>query len=215
MKRRSFLPPIPEYELVAGLLARAADALLDDDIPLCERCLRDADLRPLREFAYRICGPIDLVIHRQSRNPVYVKQPSRAGSRMPSAALTRVDLARDGYRCRYCTSRVILKETQKVFTAACPSAARWGRNNEAKHFGLATLTASIDHVVPFQRGGGNEPRNLVTACGPCQFGRNQWTLEEVEIDDPRNYPPVVDDWDGLSRLVGLKPRLSQRDRAEI
>ncbi len=121
---------------------------------------------------------------------------------MPSNAVELDIYARDGWRCRYCASRVILKQARKRFVKADPAAARWGRTNEEKHFGLATLTASIDHVVPFMRGGDNQPGNLVTACGPCQFGRNQWLLSEVEIADPRDFPPVVDDWDGLSRLLG-------------
>jgi 5-methylcytosine-specific restriction endonuclease McrA len=79
--------------------------------------------------------------------------------------------------------------------------ARSGRANDDKHFGLATLTASIDHVQPFKRGGSNEPGNLVTACGPCQLGRNQWLLSEVEIADPRDFPRPIDEWHDLSRLT--------------
>jgi DNA-directed RNA polymerase subunit RPC12/RpoP len=201
MRRRCFLPPIPEYTLCADLLSRAADALLAKDMVACERYLREADLRPLREFAYRICGPINLELHRQSKNPVYARAGERSGPRMPSTKVEHQIYTRDGHRCRYCSSRVVLKEARKAFVSACPTPARWGRTNEEKHFGLATLTASIDHVRPIRRGGDNDPHNLVTACGPCQFGRNQWTLEEVEIEDPRNYPALVDGWDGLSRLT--------------
>lgn len=48
----------------------------------------------------------------------------------------------------------------------------------------------------------DEP-NLVTACNACQFGRGQWTLEEVGFFDPREYPPFLDEWDGLTRLSRL------------
>lgn len=214
MLRRSFLPPIDEYELAADLLASAADALLSNEITSCEHYLRQADLRPLRNFAYLLCGPINPAIHRQSKNPTYDSQQIQVGPRMPSAAVTRETFARDGYRCRYCGSRVILKQAQKAFSAACPNAARWGRTNEEKHFGLAILSASIDHILPFRRGGTNDLENLVTACGPCQFGRNQWILEEVEIEDPRKHAPHIDGWDGLSRLIGFKPRPLQLADAE-
>ena len=200
--RRSFLPPIPEHALAADLLSQAADALLRGDAAECNRCLRAADLRALRDFSYLVCGPINPSIHRQAKNPVYDRSCVRPGPRMPSKAVELDIYARDGWRCRYCASRVILKQARKRFVKADPVAARWGRTNEEKHSGLATLTASIDHVVPFMRGGDNQPRNLVTACGPCQFGRNQWLLFEVEIADPRDFPPIVDDWDGLSRLLG-------------
>lgn len=201
MLRRSFLPPIPEYKAAADLLSRAADALLAGDSAACERYLCEADLRALRDFSYLVCGPINPSIHRQTKNPVYERSAVRVGPRMPSKAVEHEVFARDGWRCRYCSSRVILKEARKRFVEAHPSIARWGKTNEDKHFGLATLAASIDHVKPFKRGGGNEPGNLVTACGPCQFGRNQWLLSEVEIVDPRDFPPLIDEWDGLSRLL--------------
>lgn len=204
MHRRSFLPRIPEFELAATLLSQAADAYISGDDSLCEKLLLEADLRPLRDFAYLVAGPINPEIHRQTKNPSYVPLPRSELPRMPNASETRDIYARDGYRCRFCEARVIVKEARKVFEKAFPLAARRGNSNEANHFGLSTLTASIDHLVPFRRGGTNDPLNLVTACGPCQYGRNQWTLQEVQIEDPRNYPPIIDDWDGLTRLVGFK-----------
>ena len=208
MLRRSFLPRIPEFDEAATLLSQAADAYMSGDSPLCEKLLLAADLRPLRDFAYLVAGPINPVIHRQSKNPSYILLPCSKFPRMPKAAETRLVYARDGYRCRFCEARVIVKEAKKVFEKAFPLAARKGNSNEENHFGLATLTASIDHLVPFRRCGTNDPNdlsNLVTACGPCQYGRNQWTLEEVQIENPKKFPPIVDDWDGLTRLVGFKP----------
>ena len=210
MLRRSFLPPIPEFEVAATLLSRAADAYMSGNNSLCEKFLVDADLRPLREFAYLVAGPINPEIHRQSKNPSYIPPPRGELSRMPNAVETRHIYLRDGYRCRFCEAHVIVKEARKVFEKAFPLAARKGKSNEDNHFGLSTLTASIDHVVPFRRGGTNDPLNLVTACGPCQYGRNRWTLDEVQIEDPRNFPPIVDSWDGLTRLVGFKKSKAAR-----
>lgn len=206
MLRRSFLPPIPEHKTAADLLSLAANALIENNLSLAEQLIQEADLRALRDFDYLISGPINPAIHRQSKNPKYPKIET-SGSRMPSTTVSRQVYARDGYRCRFCSSRVVLKEARKVLCDSFPKAARWGNTNEGKHFGLAVLSASVDHVLPFKRGGTNDLSNLVTACSPCQFGRNQWTLEEVEIEDPRSYAPVVDEWDGLSRLVGFKPKL--------
>ena len=81
---------------------------------------------------------------------------------------------------------------------------RWDNTNQGCHFELAVLAASIDHVVPFARSGNSDPENLVTTtCNPCQFGRGNWLLEEVELEDPRTYPPLIDSWDGLKRLRRL------------
>jgi hypothetical protein len=204
MLRRSFLPRIPEFDIAATLLSQAADAYLLGDHSLCEKLLIEADLRPLRDFAYLVTGPINPEIHRQSKNLSYTPVPRSDLSRMPNAAETRYVYSRDGYRCRFCEARVIVKESRKIFEKEFPVAARKGNTNEENHFGLATLTASIDHIIPFRRGGTNDLLNLVTACGPCQYGRNQWTLEEVQIEDPRIFQPIVDGWDGLMRLVRFK-----------
>ncbi len=203
MIRRSFLPAIPEFEKAADLLSQAADFLIAGDLENCGECLVQADLRPLREFAFLIAGPIKLEIHRQSKNPVFDPVPKENRPRMPSLSESRAIFARDGYRCRFCQSRIVVKEAHKVFAKFLPEQARKSRINEDNHFGISTLTGSIDHLLPYSRGGGNEPENLVTACGPCQFGRNQWTLEEVQIENPMKYEPIVDDWDGLSRLMPL------------
>ena len=78
-------------------------------------------------------------------------------------------------------------------------AVQYRGTNEPDHHARSTLSASIDHIVPYAHGGTNDLTNLLTACGPCQFGRNQWTLDEVEV--PFLYPPVIDAWDGLARLI--------------
>jgi len=204
MCRRCFLPPLPEHDCAANLLSKAADALLVGDLAQAETLLVKADLKPLEEYRYSIAGPINPAIIRQTKLPVFERLPSRRHSHMPTLAVTRQVLARDGYRCRFCGVRVVVKEAQKTFTAALPKAARWGPRNQDCHFGLAILRASIDHVVPFQRGGSNEPENLVTTCNPCQFGRGVFLLDEVELEDPRKYPPVIDSWDGITRLRGMR-----------
>ena len=41
----------------------------------------------------------------------------------------------------------------------------------------------------------------MTACWPCNFGKEDHTIEELGLYDPRLREPVVDNWDGLERLV--------------
>ena len=99
-------------------------------------------------------------------------------------------------------SPVLPRERTGIFVGMepDPEVARWGTRNADKHSALAALSASLDHVVPHSRGGSNEESNLVTACNACQFGRGQWTLEEVGFIDPREFKPALDAWDGLTRL---------------
>ncbi len=212
--RRCLMEPIIEHRLAADLLSIAANSLLAGDFRRCASFLAQADMRELREFAYKVAGPISFEIHRQTRMPQFTPTTIRGIKRMPSKIIERQIYKRDGWHCRYCESRVISKEARNIFRRYFPVVARKGRTNEDNHFGLATLSATLDHLVPHKRGGSNEPENLVTACGPCQFGRGVWLLEEVQIEDPRNRSPILDGWDGLTRLLHKKfPNISSQPTA--
>jgi 5-methylcytosine-specific restriction endonuclease McrA len=203
--RNSFLPLIPELETAIELLDKAAHAMLAHDFDTARELIAQADIKEVCEFNAKITGPTDPAIHWQSTTPPSaVPSNERASVRMPTSKEEQAIFERDGWRCQYCGCRVISKRARSVLTKIFPSEARWGRANSDKHCALVTLTASLDHILPHSRRGTNEPSNLVTACGPCQFGRNQWTLEEVGFNDPRERPPITDSWDGLIRIVGQK-----------
>ena len=212
--RRCLMAPILHYELAADLLSTAADSLLSGDFARCSALLVQADMRELRDFSYKVAGPISFEVHRQIKMPRFTPTPIEGIKRMPSKKIERQIYHRDGWRCRYCGSRVISKEARNIFQRHFPREARKGRTNEDNHFGLATLSATLDHILPHKRGGSNETENLVTACGPCQFGRGVWLLEEVQVEDPRIRPPILDEWDGLTRLLRNKlPNISSQPTA--
>ena len=88
-----------------------------------------------------------------------------------------------------------------------PGAIRWDKKATLGcHAGFWTLWGSVDHVVPRARGGLNEAENLVTACMVCNFAREAYTLEQLGIADPRSRQPVLDGWDGLTRLFTYATR---------
>ncbi len=213
--RNCFLPPIPEFDAAATLLDQSAHAVLAGDYESAKRFLREADLPEICAFTVRITGPIDPEIHWQKAMPIdAIPKAMRAGLRMPSSTVELSIFRRDGWRCRFCGSRVISRRARTIIATLFPAEARWGKSfHTQKHCALGSLAASLDHIVPHARGGSNEESNLVTACTPCQFGRNQWTLEEVGFTDPRSRAPVPDAWDGLTRLIGVKllrPELDNR-----
>lgn len=200
--RNCFLPPIPALEQAITLLDQAVDATLMDDQESACQLIKQADMPEIYEFMMQICGRTDPKIHRQHSLPKdTLPKSARIGKRMPTARVERAIFARDGYRCRFCGIRVISRKAIRTLVKLYPEVARWGRSNIEKHYALSALSISLDHVLPHSRGGTNEEANLVSACTLCQFGRNAWTLEEVEFNDPRERPPVVDDWDGLTRLL--------------
>lgn len=198
--RACFLPPIPELALAADWLSLAVDATLQGREDEAKRWIVEADLPVLGEFAQRITGKVDPAIHWQSRMPTTLVA-DRVKQRMPSASVEYGIYQRDGWRCRFCEIRIISPNARKRLVAWYPTVARWGRANRDKHHGLSALTATLDHILPHSRGGTNDETNLVAACGMCQFGRGHWTLEEVGFTDPRDRAPIVDAWDGLTRLL--------------
>ncbi len=200
--RRSFLKPIPQISLAAELISKAADCFLIGDLDLAQDYLKKADITEIGEFTRSIASCISVEVHRVrvvESAPPYLTE--RVTKRMPSKSLENQIYNRDGWRCRFCDSKVISKTARKILNENFPDAARWGSKNIQKHYGLALMESTLDHITPHSRGGDNEPNNLVTACGPCQFGRGGWVLDEVGLLNPFLFEPIVDDWDGLTRLI--------------
>ncbi|MGF6228712.1 5-methylcytosine-specific restriction endonuclease McrA [Inquilinus ginsengisoli] len=202
--RRCLLSPIPELDEAVDLLSEAADGLLAGNENLARDRIQRADMAAIHDWASRIMGSVDDEIHRY--RPVAgfadaVAQAERAALRMPGRSILDGIYARDGYRCRFCGSRVVLSTARRAMEARLPGALRWGGSNREQHAAFFALTATVDHLVPHSRGGDNDPGNLLTTCQACNFGRNDWLIEEVSLIDPRNRPPLVDGWDGLKRLT--------------
>ncbi|WP_256898842.1 HNH endonuclease [Pseudomonas syringae] len=63
------------------------------------------------------------------------------------------------------------------------------------------MWAQYDHVLAHARGGDNSIDNTILTCAPCNFGKMNYTLEELNLVDPRVRPPVASSWDGLERLL--------------
>ena len=201
--RRCFLTPIPELSSAADLLAFAADQLLAGDVVNARKLVIEADMPVIAAYTTLVTGAVNPLVHWQLTMPSISVGAERSVQRMPSSSAERAIFVRDGWRCRYCGTRVIDRGMRARLHRCLPDVARWGARNAEKHTALAALSASLDHIVPHSRGGTNDEPNLVTACNACQFGRGQWTLAEVGFFDPREYPPVIDKWDGLTLLSRL------------
>ncbi len=201
--RPCLAPPIREFAVAADLLDDAADALLAGDEAGAHVALRLADLPAIFVHAQRIMGRIDPDIHRL--RPVPPRNDSvRITARMPPAAVTRAVFARDGWRCRFCACRVVPREVRDRLRRLLPGAIPWSKE-AGYHAAFYAITATLDHVLAHAAGGTNDLDNLVTACWPCNFGRGAYSLAEFGLSDPRTRDPIIDDWDGLTRILHLKP----------
>lgn len=117
---------------------------------------------------------------------------------------------RDGYHCQYCGIRLVSGKVLKALIKALnTSAFRRGPRNIDTHGILCIFYPSADHVIPWNKGGRTDMNNLVTSCVPCNFGKDQFTIEQIGIENPLDREPLVDDWNGmLSYLDGIKKATS-------
>jgi hypothetical protein len=161
-----------------------------------------ANLPEIMEYAISIVGKMSIDVHRQVKRPKCLPLSERDLTRMPSRSEQDAIFLRDGWRCRFCGVKVICKSARTVITRCFPISAHWPRLEFERHSALYALASSLDHVEPHGRGGKNDASNFVTACYCCQFGRGEWTLTEVEVENPLVHDPVIDAWDGLTRLRG-------------
>ncbi len=84
---------------------------------------------------------------------------------------------------------------------AYPKELRWGTTNPEQHAAFQCMWLQYDHILPHSRGGDNSLENMIITCAPCNYGRSEYTLEEVGLIDPRTVPVQHTVWDGLERFL--------------
>jgi hypothetical protein len=198
--RNSFVEPIAELDLAAKLLDAAADSLLIGDRGTTASLIALADRSEILQYTLRICSGLSDEVHGRTKLTKGIPKEARDTTRMPGKEAQYLIFRRDGWRCRYCGIKVISTAARRKLVAIFPEQTKWARKEFERHSSLYAMAASLDHIVPHSRGGKNEPSNFVTACYCCQFGRGNFTLEEVRFNHPLQRPPIVTGWDGLSRL---------------
>ena len=188
--RRCLIEPNPELDLAAKVLDAAADALLIGNLELASKLVICADMKEIMERAVRMVGALSVEVHRQVHRPAVLPPAERESLRMPATGTEQYIFNRDGWRCRFCSIKVISRPARNAVARIFPNETRWNLKEFVRHSALYAMAASLDHVVPHSRGGTNQIENLVTACYCCQFGRGEWTLKEAELYDPGTSSPL-------------------------
>ncbi|OYX43753.1 hypothetical protein B7Y94_00865 [Candidatus Saccharibacteria bacterium 32-49-12] len=129
--------------------------------------------------------------------PIKDRYPVRSPARLQDAVFER-----DGYRCRYCGNRLIDQRLLRGFAKALGSPIfTRGTTNLTSHAIIHIAWPVADHVVPWSRGGETAMGNLVASCAPCNYGKADFTIEQIGISNPLDRLPVMDGWDGLRSLT--------------
>jgi 5-methylcytosine-specific restriction endonuclease McrA len=110
---------------------------------------------------------------------------------------------RDAWTCRFCGARTIDLRVLQAVSALCPVELSFHPNWKfgASHLLYWTHSSSLEHVVPFARGGADDDTNFVTTCYGCNDARGDLLLEEIGW---LLRSPASSGWRGLTEhLVAL------------
>lgn len=150
--------------------------------------------------------PIRNVVHRTvSGDTIKVARSDRDPDRRIHPTVRHAVLARDGYTCRYCGVGVVPVEVRNLVFSLYPLVRSVKDRPHRNHAAFDALWLQYDHVVPHCHGGPSSPENVVISCGLCNYGKDQYTLAQLDLEDPRMRDPVASAWDGLTRLLPSSP----------
>lgn len=195
--------PIPEIYEAAQLLNQATDAHIQSDFKLAEQLILKADNPKIREWTEFIwgMGGIFSEFKKKLGDPVQVAKEDRDPLRMPDKIVVKQLLDRDGYHCRFCGIPVIRKEIRETFKKHYPNVLKWGSRNSDQHAAFQAMWVQFDHLVPHARGGKTNFENMIITCAPCNYGRMNYLLNEIDLILPELNSRNLMDWDGLERIL--------------
>ncbi len=200
LRRNCLREPIADIFNAATVLRRAVDAHHEGDHRRAADLFRAADMAAIRAWTESVWGKADPEIHMiQSVDggPAHLAKSNRHPGRMPSAEVRAASIRRYGFRCAFCGIPVIQPEVRQRVHRAYPEAVPWGSTNASQHAAFQAMWLQYDHILPHARGGDSSLANIAITCAPCNFGRNNYTLAEVCLADPRDRPVPTTDWNGL------------------
>lgn len=200
--RHWFREPIPEIYDAARYLDAAVSAHLAGELKIASELIKLADMPILRAWLNSIWGAKSPYIQYRpiAGAPALVSKEEKASKRMPDSSIKRRLIGRDGYHCRLCGIPVIREEVRKRLHALYPDVLPWAAGNINQHAAFQVLWLQYDHLVPHARGGSNDLDNMLIACAACNFGRMQYTLEEVGFAPISSIKRTHSAWDGLERV---------------
>jgi len=197
--KRYFREPIQEIYDAARYLDAAVSAHLNGHYETAINLFRLANDPKVWDWADSIWGAKSNYVQVNKQPSLHILPKEKA--RMPDTQMKKALHLRDGYHCRFCGIPVIHADIRKFLHKIYPNAIPWGNTNATQHAAFQCMWLQYDHVVPHSAGGENTLDNLVVTCGPCNFGKMEFLLEELNLSDPRDFAPIQSQWDGLERVI--------------
>jgi hypothetical protein len=129
-------------------------------------------------------------------------------NRKPFSELQQLSVWKsDGWHCRYCLAPVFFMRSVQLLDEMNPGHGYYhGHGKYGATLELfACNWATVDHVAPVVRGGGNDTANLVTACNRCNIKKSAGP-----DGCPKPISPEIRqlNWDGFALLyIPLRAQL--------
>ncbi len=118
-------------------------------------------------------------------------------------------LNRDHWHCRYCLNPVFFGPTLKLLHKISPGHSYYHPNGKQGQMIRLFFYrwASVDHVVPFSKGGPDSMDNFVTACWECNMKLNDKEHNQGKPKLNEIPPELIDlNWDGFSSIYPTLPK---------
>jgi hypothetical protein len=194
--------PIKEIFDAAQMLSDAVDYHLTGKELLAQDLIYNANIPLIQEWTESIWGANGIYsgLVRKHRTPHTIHHELRDKKRMPSKKDEELLLMRDGFYCRFFGIPLIRKETRDFIKKIYPNALPWGKKNNERHAAFQAMWVQFDHIIPHARGGKTELENLLITCAPCNYGRMNFLLEEINLKMPDTKLIFSKNWDGLERI---------------
>lgn len=223
LERCSFLGPREEWDRFAPLAAptvvvegfehfsAAVIAAARGDLPGARAALARVENEALRSwYIERARWAGDCRAERLGMRKLPKYEGKRDKRKNVPASMAAGVYDRDGFRCRYCHRPVVSRRLTKLLHGLLGTDFPLG-TDRSTHGAAHCFGAVADHVLPHSRGGLTDLANLVTACNPCNYGKYNYTLEQLGLKSPwsREAPRG---WTPLDRLI---PDLAAQVRARL
>lgn len=193
----------------AGVLAGVVDAALGENFGEAARLASTLERPYWLDVKAQHKELIAQLVHERK---IPAPETNGRGRNDPDKRRRREIYQRDHYVCRYahCGRHTVDEWVLAALGRLLPEELTYHPNWKLTvgHPVIWTYAATLEHVLPWSQGGGNDDTNLITACAGCNYSKSNHTIESLGWQVGAVAP--TETWDGLVEFVDPLNDLADR-----